>query len=60
MATSELIIHKTKQKFRLVILGKNMKNHDFDNNDDYIYKYRIVNLKCHMNRVKYLNLSVKI
>ena len=36
MATSELIIHKTKQKFRLVILGKNMKKHDFDNNDDYI------------------------
>jgi hypothetical protein len=45
MATSELVIHKTKQKFRLVILGKNMKNHDFDNNDDYIYKYRIVKFK---------------
>ena len=42
LVTCELVMHKTKQKFRLIILGKNMKEKDYENNDDYIYKYRIV------------------
>ena len=42
MVTCELVVHKTKQKFRLIILGKNLKKKDYDNNDDFIYKYRVV------------------
>ena len=47
MVTCELIIHKNKQKFRLIILGKNMKENDYDNDNynDYIYKYRVVKFK---------------
>ena len=42
LVTCELVMHKTKQKFRLIILGKNMKKNDYENDEDYIYKYRIV------------------
>ena len=45
MVTCELIIHKNKQKFRLIILGKNIEEKDYDNDNDYIYKYRIVKFK---------------
>ena len=42
MVTCELIIHKKKKKFRLIILGKNTDKKDYNNNNDYIDKYRIV------------------
>ena len=42
MVTCELIIHKTKQKFRLIILGKNLTKKDYENDKDYIYRYRVV------------------
>ena len=42
MVTCQLVIHKTKQKFRLIILGKNITNTDYDHENDYILKYRIV------------------
>ena len=45
MVTCELVIHKQKQKFRLIILGKNLEEKDYENNKDYIYKYRIVKFK---------------
>ena len=45
MVTCDLIIHKKKQKFRLIILGKNFREKDYENNNDYIYKYRIVKFK---------------
>ena len=45
LATCQLVIHKTKQKFRLIILGRNIKENDYENNDDYISKYRIVKFK---------------
>jgi hypothetical protein len=45
MVTCELVIHKKKQKFRLIILGKNLEEKDYENNKDYIYKYRIVKFK---------------
>ena len=46
LTTCELIMHKTKQKFRLIILGRNLLENDFDNDDkDYISKYRIVKFK---------------
>ena len=46
MVTAELIIHKKKQKFRLIILGKNYeKNNLEDKSNDHIYKYRIVKFR---------------
>ena len=45
MVTCELVIHKKKQKFRLIILGKNLEEKDYENNKDYIYKYRTVKFK---------------
>ena len=45
LITCELIIHKTKPKFRLIILGKNMDNEDFDNENDYILKYNVIKFK---------------
>ena len=45
MTTCQLVVHKTKQKFRLIILGRNIKENDYDNNDDYISKFRIVKFK---------------
>ena len=45
MVTCELFIHKKKQKFRIIILGKNYKENDYENDTDYIYKYRIVKFK---------------
>ena len=45
MVTCELVIHKQKQKFRLIILGKNLEEKDYENNKDYIYKYRVVKFK---------------
>ena len=45
LVTCELQIHKKKQKFRLIILGKNITTKDYDNDEDYIEKYRIVKFK---------------
>ena len=45
LSTCQLLIHKSKQKFRLIILGKNFTDKDYDNTDDYIEKYRIVKFK---------------
>ena len=45
LSTSQLLIHKAKQKFRLLILGKNIEEKDYDNGGDYIEKYRIVKFK---------------
>ena len=45
MVTCQLVIHKTKQKFRLFILGKNLTDKDYDHENDYILKYRIVKFK---------------
>jgi hypothetical protein len=45
MTTCQLVIHKTKQKFRLIILGKNIKNKDYDNDEDYIMTLRVVKFK---------------
>ena len=47
LVTCELIMHKKKQKFRLIILGKNLKenDYDYDNDTDYITKYRVVKFK---------------
>ena len=42
LVTCQLVIHKTKKKFRLVILGKNIEENDYDNDKDYIYNYRVV------------------
>ena len=39
LITSKLILHKTKQKFRLLILGKE------NNNNNQIYQYRIIKIK---------------
>ena len=46
MVTCQLVIHKSKKKFRLIILGRNTTDKDFDNDEvDYIEKYRIVKFK---------------
>ena len=46
MVTCQLVIHKSKKKFRLIILGRNTTDKDFDNDEiDYIVKYRIVKFK---------------
>ena len=45
LVTCELIIHKKKQKLWLIILGKNLEQKDYENDKDYIYKYRIVKFK---------------
>ena len=45
LVTCQLVIHKTKQKCRLVILGKNLEENDFNNGKDYIYKFRVVKFK---------------
>lgn len=45
LVTCELLIHKTKQKFRLIILGKNLGEKDYDNDSDYISKYREVKFR---------------
>ena len=45
LVTCELLIHKTKQKFRLIILGRNIGEKDYDNDSDYIAKTRVVKFK---------------
>ena len=49
LVTCELFIHKTKQKFRLIILGRNIEEKDYDNDNDYISKYRVVKFKMPSN-----------
>ena len=49
LVTCDLIIHKTKQKFRLIILGRNLEEKDYDNDNDYISKYRVVKFKMPSN-----------
>ena len=56
MVTCQLVIHKAKQKFRLIILGKNLTDEDYDHEDDYIYKYRIVKFK--MDNVSKINFNL--
>lgn len=58
MATCELIIHKKKQKFRLIILGKNLykKDYNYDNSTNCIYKYRVVKFKMPNESSKIFNL----
>ena len=47
LSTCQLIIHKTKKKFRLIVLGRNINEdeNDYDNDNDFIAKYRIVKFK---------------
>ena len=45
MVTCQLVIHKTKKKFRLIILGKNILENDYENEEDFIAKYRVVKFK---------------
>ena len=56
MVTCQLVIHKTKQKFRLIILGKNTTDEDYDHDDDYILKYRIV--KFQMDNVSKIHFNL--
>ena len=56
MVTCQLVIHKTKQKFRLIILGKNITDTDYDHEGDYIFKYRIVKFK--MDNVSQINFNL--
>ena len=47
LATCQLMIHRSKQKFKLIILGKNINQNenDYHNEKDFIEKYRIVKFK---------------
>ena len=56
LTTCQLVIHKTKQKFRLIILGKNIKDNDYDDDDDYITTLRVVKFKMTEEQKEIFNL----
>lgn len=45
LVTCQLIIHKIKQKFKLIVLGANFQEKDYNNDKDFIRQSRIVTFK---------------